>query len=121
MKLQGRIDGIELVHLPDHNKISSSFSIVRVNIEHVPVVKLWRRRLIANHHHPPLLKIELLGVQPNVEGVNQQIRPLIQSNPRVWFQLYGVNEEENLLFASIFVKRVISMSFTFKKRKSSFS
>lgn len=99
VKLQGKIIGIECHKLPVEE--SQHFAI-RLNVEHIPVVSLWRKQ----PKETSLLKVELIGVRPTLEGVNKWIKPTIESNSIIWFRLYGVDNEENLLYASIIVKRV---------------
>lgn len=103
MKLQGKIKGIESHQLPAPE--SEHFS-VRLNVEHIPVASVnpWKKQ--PKESDSPVLNIELIGVRPTLEGINKWIKPILESNAVIWFKLYGVDNKQNLLYASVIVKRV---------------
>lgn len=81
---------------------------VRFHVEHIPIVSLRTQKQDKILEKPTsLLKIELAGVNlRTLDGANKWIQLPLESNPIIWFRLYGINSEANLFYASVFLKWV---------------
>uniref|UniRef100_A0A0P4XIX1 T-cell immunomodulatory protein n=1 Tax=Daphnia magna TaxID=35525 RepID=A0A0P4XIX1_9CRUS len=107
VKLQGKVNGIEYYQLPlqQVEGCHPNYAL-RFNIEHIPIAKLlpWRKKKVVEKSF--LLNIELVGVHlTTLEGVDNVIKLPLESNPTIWFRLYGLNCETDHMYASIFLKR----------------
>jgi hypothetical protein len=112
VKLQGQVKRIEFIHqLPVGNQQGQQTHYsVRLHIEHIPIVSLYRptrkpEKLLEKS--TSLLKVELVGVNlTTLDGANKWIKLSLESNPIIWFRLYGVNSVTNLFYASVLLKKV---------------
>ena len=105
VKLQGKVIGIKQLQLPV--SAEGLHFAVRLNIEHIPVAHLTLRKKQEKLASSPTLLVELVGVRPTSEGLDKWIKPSLESSPTVWFRLYGIDSDSNLLYASIILQRVI--------------
>ncbi|XP_057374600.1 protein C3orf33 homolog [Daphnia carinata] len=107
VKLQGKVNGIEYCQLPLQQVEGHQPNYaLRFNVEHIPIARLlpWKDRKALEKSF--LLDIELVGVHlTTLEGVDNLIKIPVESNPTIWFRLYGLNCETNHIYASIFLKR----------------
>ncbi|XP_046651969.1 protein C3orf33 homolog isoform X3 [Daphnia pulicaria] len=109
VKLQGKVKGIEFLPVV-HQQEQQPLYAVRLHIEHIPIVNLWTRPKQADKllekSASSLLKIELVGVNlTTLDGANRWIKSPLESNPVIWFRLYGVNSNTNLFYASVLLHR----------------
>jgi hypothetical protein len=110
VKLQGKVKGIEFPPVK-HQQEQQPLYAVRLHIEHIPIVNLWTQPKqsdkLLEKSASSLLKIELVGVNlTTLDGANRWIKSPLESNPVIWFRLYGVNSNTNLFYASVLLHRV---------------
>lgn len=114
------MNGIEFHHqlTVQHQQGQQPHYAVRLHIEHIPIVSLWTRKQDKVLEKPTsLLKIELAGVNlTTLAGANEWI---LESNPVIWFRLYGVNSDTNLFYASVLLNRVKNCQLNSDLLKSS--
>lgn len=115
-KLQGKIIGIELIEplCPKKQKLqqSKNFKVVRFKIVHIPILNpqifKWRANRLEiqslNSHEVESLKVEMVGVLSTNHGI-ECLKQFIRDSC-VWFKLYGLDKEKNILHGSIITKMV---------------
>ncbi|EFX79406.1 hypothetical protein DAPPUDRAFT_245030 [Daphnia pulex] len=109
VKLQGKVKGIEFPPVK-HQQEQQPLYAVRLHVEHIPIVNLWTRPKqsdkLLEKSASSLLKIELVGVNlTTLDGANKWINSPLESNPAIWFRLYGVDSNTNLFYASVLLHR----------------
>ena len=96
----------------DHQK--DMYHVVRFHISHNPILnlnplKIWQihktHTNFASNIAASSLTLEMIGVLATSKGLEYLTPPL---DSYVWFQLYGLNKTENLLYGSISMKLVCS-------------
>lgn len=111
MKLQGKVKAIEYCQLPlQHGEGSHPNYALRLNIEHIPIARLAKEKKLLEKSF--FLNIEVVGIHlTTLEGVDTLIKLPLESSPMIWFRLYGLNYETDLIYASIILKRVNNLRF----------
>ncbi len=110
--LQGRVTNVQL----ESPKISSlmminggqAYSPIRISVEHTPILNA--RRYLKQSPAP--LHIELACIWCTSKGL-EQLQELIKDQD-IWFQIYGIQQDDNLLYSSILLKKVILRAIQFK-------
>lgn len=105
VKLQGKVIGIQPLN---KSSVEDTNCIIHLNVKHIPIISLGLFKIKANflQEVSTSLKVELLAVRPTVEAGNLLIQQTLKSNPLIWFRLYGVDYEKNLLYASVMLRKV---------------
>ena len=81
--------------------------VLRLRVDHIPVISLpdcWNKKS-GTKKDSVNLAVDLAGVLITTDGI-KWARPLLESSPVIWLQLYGISQDQHTLHASIALKRV---------------
>lgn len=76
-----------------------AYSPIRISVEHTPILNA--RRYLKQSPAP--LHIELACIWCTSKGL-EQLQELIKDQD-IWFQIYGIQQDDNLLYSSILLKK----------------